>query len=296
LQGHKAAYRLAGMSTLKDRMKSARKHANLTQRELAVRVGVSQPVISQLESGENLQSVHLVRIAAACGVQPQWLADGDGPMLSEAGLSELPGTYVAAGGSPVSSGAADKVMAMLGKHKGLSQSARDQIAQAVEQTVAEAVQGSNVISADFSGSRLKPGEILIPQYDVRGSMGHGQVPADYTDFIRNVTVTGPQLEKLGLDYTSPANLAIVSGWGQSMAPTIQDKDPVIVDRGVTEFIGDGVYVITWDGMLYIKRLQKVDADHLELISDNPKHKDRVVNSDEVAIHARVLLVWNAQKL
>ena len=204
--------------------------------------------------------------------------------------------YVAHGIPTRSSGSADKVLAMLNKHKGLSPTARLQIAQAVEQTVAEALQTSNVISADFSGSRLKPGEILIPQYDVRGSMGHGQVPADYTDFMRNVTVSGPQLEKLGLDYTTPANLAIISGWGQSMAPTIQDKDPVIVDRGVTDFTGDGVYVITWDGMLYIKRLQKVDADRLELISDNPNHKDRVVSADEVAIHARVLLVWNAQKL
>ena len=195
-----------------------------------------------------------------------------------------------------SAGAVGKVLEMLRKHKSLSATARDQIAQAVEQTVAEAVQSCNVISADFSGSRLKPGELLIPQYDVRGSMGHGQVPADYTDFMRNVVVSAPQLEKLGLDYTSPANLAIISGWGQSMAPTIQDKDPVIVDRGVTDFIGDGVYVITWDDMLYIKRLQSAGDGKLELISDNPKHKDRVVNTDEVAIHARVLLVWNAQKL
>ncbi|WP_043309309.1 XRE family transcriptional regulator [Pseudomonas sp. ML96] len=283
------------MSTLKDRIKAARKHAGLTQRELAVNVGVSQPVISQLESGENLQSVHLLRIAGACGVRPQWLADGEGAMVDAGQVSESgAGQYMT---SPAAtSGAADKVLAMLSRHKGLSATARDQIAQAVEQTVAEAVHGSNVISADFSGSRVKPGEILIPQYDVRGSMGHGQVPADYTDFMRNVVVSVPQLEKLGLDYTSAANLAIISGWGQSMAPTIQDKDPVIVDRGVNDFIGDGVYVITWDGMLYIKRLQKVDAERIELISDNPKHKDRVVSLDEVAIHARVLLVWNASKL
>lgn len=193
-------------------------------------------------------------------------------------------------------GAASKVLEMLSQHKGLSSKARAQIMVAVEESVAEAAHASNVISADFSGSRLKPGEILIPQYDVRGSMGHGQVPADYNDFMRNVVVNAPQLEKLGLDYTAPANLAIISGWGQSMAPTIQDKDPVIVDRGVTDFIGDGVYVITWDGMLYIKRLQSAGDAKLELISDNPKHKDRVVNNDEVTVHAKVLLVWNANKL
>jgi phage repressor protein C with HTH and peptisase S24 domain len=281
---------------LKDRLKQARKHAQLTQTELARAVGIDQTSISDLERGKSQSTGYVARIAEVCGVRAIWLEDGTGEMTpsSRSGVAEQPAAYRR--GSGGSSGAADKVLAMLSKHKGLTAAARDQIAQAVEQTVAEAVSGSNVITADFSGSRLKPGEILIPQYDVRGSMGHGQVPADYTDFMRNVVVSAPQLEKLGLDYTSPANLAIISGWGQSMAPTIQDKDPVIVDRGVTDFTGDGVYVITWDGMLYIKRLQKVDAEHLELISDNPKHKDRVVNSDEVAIHARVLLVWNAQKL
>lgn len=298
----------------KDRLKAARKHANLTQGELAEKVGITQTSISDLERGKSSSSSFNASIAKTCGVNALWLENGSGHMLptplEEAISVTSLGGFDPAGASPVSGsaegkhqttlsstkGAADKVLAMLSKHKGLSATARDQIAQAVEQTVSEAIQSSNVISADFSGSRLKPGELLIPQYDVRGSMGHGQVPADYTDFMRNVVVSAPQLEKLGLDYTSPANLAIISGWGQSMAPTIQDKDPVIVDRGVTDFIGDGVYVITWDGMLYIKRLQSAGDGKLELISDNPKHKDRVVNTDEVAIHARVLLVWNAQKL
>ncbi|WP_238934079.1 helix-turn-helix domain-containing protein, partial [Pseudomonas aeruginosa] len=75
LQVHKGAYRLLRMSALKDRIKLARKHADLTQRQLAEAVGVSQPVISQLEKGENLQRVHLLKIANVCGVDPEWLAE-----------------------------------------------------------------------------------------------------------------------------------------------------------------------------------------------------------------------------
>ncbi|WJN60911.1 Phage repressor protein cI [Pseudomonas sp. SO81] len=243
----------------------------------------------------------MLDLATTLGVRTEWLEYGEEPMKSQfmtpprtvAAIQQI--AEQASTGYKATEQAATKVLEMLAKHGKLNKDAEARLVEAVQQSLAEAKTGK-VISADFSGSRLKPGEILIPQYDVRGSMGHGQVPADYTDFMRNVTVSGPQLEKLGLDYTSPANLAIISGWGQSMAPTIQDKDPVIVDRGVTDFTGDGVYVITWDGMLYIKRLQKVDAESIELISDNPKHKDRVVSLDEVAIHARVLLVWNAQKL
>ncbi|MGQ7957656.1 S24 family peptidase [Pseudomonas sp. SP16.1] len=186
---------------------------------------------------------------------------------------------------------------MLNKHgKALSADAQSRLLQAVSETLTEAKSG-NVIPGNFSRSaRVMDGDILIPQYDVRAAMGHGQVPADYVEFMRNVVVNGVQLEKLGLEYTSPANLSIITGWGQSMAGTINDKDPVIVDRGVTEFNGDGVYVLTWDGMLYIKRLQKADADHYDMISDNQKHKDRVVGVEEVTIHARVLYVWRGMKV
>lgn len=293
LQGHKATYRFSGMKSLADRIKAARKHANLTQLELAKKVGVSQPVISQLEKGENLQSVHLVKIASACNVRAEWLATGTGEMAEGASAaligSETIGAYAG--------GAASKVMEMLAKHgKNLTDQAQQRLLDAVSETLTE-VKSGNVIPGNFSrAARLQDGDILIPQYDVRASMGHGQVPADYVEFVRNVVVNGLQLEKLGLEYTSPANLSIITGWGQSMAGTIDDKDPVIVDRGITEFNGDGVYVLTWDNMIYIKRLQKADADNFDMISDNEKHKDRVVPVGDVTIHARVLYVWKGQKL
>lgn len=190
--------------------------------------------------------------------------------------------------------AADIVRAMLETKAGksISPEARERLLLAAEDTQP----ATNVITGDFNrAGRLASGDILIPQYDVRASMGHGQVPAEYVEFMRNVVVSGVQLEKLGLEYTSPANLSIITGWGQSMEGTINDRDPLIVDRGVTEFTGDGIYLLTWDGMLYIKRLQKADAEHFDMISDNPKHKDRVVPVEAVTIHARVLYVWRGMK-
>lgn len=289
MQGHKCAYRLALMSTLKERIKNARAHARLTQAELAKKVGVSQPVISQLEKGENLQSVHLVKIASICGVSAAWLAEGGGEMLS-GGAAEA---VVAMPGET----SADIVRKMIEKNgKGLSAETRQKIISAVESGSDETAKKSTVVDVDFSGAKAKAGEIRIPQYDVRGSMGHGQLPADYVETIRNVTIDEAHLREKGVTYTNASALAMITGWGQSMAGTINDKDPLIVDRGVREFTEDGVYVLTWHGLLYIKRLQVADADHFELISDNPKHKDRVVPMDEVTIHAKVLLVWSAQKL
>ncbi|ANF86771.1 Putative phage regulatory protein [Pseudomonas antarctica] len=69
------------MSTLAQRIKTARTHAKLTQKALALKVGVEQPVISQLETGKNLQSAHLPKIAHVCGVNAIWLSENTGPMI-----------------------------------------------------------------------------------------------------------------------------------------------------------------------------------------------------------------------
>lgn len=286
LQVHKGAYRLLRMSALKDRIKLARKHADLTQRQLAEAVGVSQPVISQLEKGENLQSVHLLKIANVCGVDPEWLAEGTGqpPGLS---VREPSAEYQAA------SSAADIVRSMLASKAAqkLSAEARERILNAAESDAGPAE--SNVIRADFSRPGLVGDEISIAHYDIRGAMGGGQVPADYAEMLRDVKVSQQHLRELGVTYDDPNHLKMVHGWGQSMEPTIKHRDPLIVDISIQQFTGDGIYLFTWQGHLYIKRLQVQDADHFEMISDNKKHKDRSIRMDETYIHARALLVWNA---
>lgn len=82
MQEHKGTYKFVGMKTLAERIKIARQHANLTQKALASKVGVEQPVISQLETGKNLQSAHLPKIAHVCGVSAIWLSDEIGAMVA----------------------------------------------------------------------------------------------------------------------------------------------------------------------------------------------------------------------
>nr|WP_282582724.1 S24 family peptidase [Pseudomonas umsongensis] len=84
MQANKETYKFQRMSTLAERIKSARIHAKLTQKALAQKAGVEQPVISQLETGKNLQSAHLPKIAHACGVSAIWLSENIGPMISAA--------------------------------------------------------------------------------------------------------------------------------------------------------------------------------------------------------------------
>lgn len=66
----------------KDRIKRARKHAGLTQGQLADAVGVRQASISDLETGKSQSSSYSASIAKACGVDALWLENGIGEMIA----------------------------------------------------------------------------------------------------------------------------------------------------------------------------------------------------------------------
>ncbi|GLU38855.1 hypothetical protein Pssp01_29480 [Pseudomonas sp. NBRC 100443] len=219
-------------------------------------------------------------------VRVEWLEYGLGEMREQP----------ADAGQTAAASSADIVRKMLEKHgKGLTEDARRKIVDAVEAEVPQqaAQQATNVIVGDFSRPGLVGDEIRIAHYDIRGAMGNGQVPADYMEMLRDVKVSESHLRKIGITFDDPNHLKMVYGWGHSMSPTIKHADPMIVDISIREFNGDGIFIFTWQGHLYIKRLQVQDAEHFEMISDNKQHKDRTIRMDETYIHARVLLVWNA---
>lgn len=202
-----------------------------------------------------------------------------------------------ASGSDVKTSAAGLVLDML-KGKNLRPDQLSRIEQAVSDTIEDkpAAQTDNVITADFSRRPIVGDEIRIAHYDVQGAMGGGKVVHDYPEMFRDVTVSQQHLRELGVTYKDPAHLKLITGAGQSMEPTIKDKDPLIADASIREFVGDGIYALSWHGHFYIKRLQVADAEHFEMISDNPKHKDRIVRIDETYIQAKILLVWNATRV
>lgn len=64
------------------RLKAARAHANLTQERLCEIVGIAQSTLASAEKkGDGSRKT--VQIAAVCGVNPHWLATGDGEMLGD---------------------------------------------------------------------------------------------------------------------------------------------------------------------------------------------------------------------
>jgi transcriptional regulator with XRE-family HTH domain len=66
-----------GMS-IGQRIKETRLEIPLTQVELAQKVGIKQPSLSELEKGDSASSKYLPAIAAALGVSALWLQTGKG--------------------------------------------------------------------------------------------------------------------------------------------------------------------------------------------------------------------------
>lgn len=191
--------------------------------------------------------------------------------------------------------AADLVKQMLAKSgRGIPEETRQRLLAAAEAPVEGEHANAGLVKADLNRPGLVGDEVWIAHYDVRGAMGGGEVTHDFPEMLQDVRVSPKHLRELGVEFKEHYHLKLVTGWGQSMAPTIKSRDPLIVDVSIREFVGDGIYYFSWGGHEYIKRLQIADEDYFEMISDNPQHKDRMIRREETYIQARVLLVWNAQ--
>ncbi|MDD5033810.1 MAG: LexA family transcriptional regulator [Methylococcaceae bacterium] len=64
--------------SLSQRLKQSREQAQISQRELAKRSGLSQQLISKLENGLVESTAEVFRLAEALRVDPRWLATGKG--------------------------------------------------------------------------------------------------------------------------------------------------------------------------------------------------------------------------
>ena len=246
---------------------------------------VTPKASSKWLNGESMPGpAKMQAIADALGVKIEWLQHGSGVDPALLRMQEVDDPT----GSEVKS-AADIVREMLTKQgKGLSEDARRRLLAA-----ADADDDGGVIEVDYYRPGVVGDEVWIAHYDVRAAMGGGQIPHDYPELLQDVRVSPQHLREMGVEFKEHFHLKMVTGWGQSMAPTIKHRDPLLVDISIREFVGDGIYMFSWEGHLYIKRLQWVGDDQIKMISDNTMHPPQTIRADETYIQARVLLVWNA---
>ncbi len=133
--------------------------------------------------------------------------------------------------------------------------------------------------------------VFVPRYDVRVSAGRAATfrsdqVVDYLAFKAEWVH-----RQLGAD---PRNLLLVEAVGDSMAPTFEDSDLLLVDLGEPRFRQDGIYVIRREADLAVKRLQRRADGRIVIRSDNPAYEPQVVSSRTVGIIGRV--IWAAGRL
>lgn len=131
----------------------------------------------------------------------------------------------------------------------------------------------------------------IPGYAVFASAGHG---ANITDepLAEPMAFRTDWLRREGFD---PAKMAVIRAKGDSMEPTINDGDVILLRLKNGEAPRDGLYVLRLDGGLFVKRLQ-FDLGGVRIISDNPLYKSRDLSKSELAeldLVGRV--VWAGKK-
>jgi peptidase S24-like protein len=98
--------------------------------------------------------------------------------------------------------------------------------------------------------------------------------------------------------TTPAsNLSIVRVEGDSMSPTLNDGDDILVDLGdVAERLRDGIYVLRVDDSLIVKRLAlNPMGRRVTVQSDNPAYPDWPdCGLDDIHCIGRV--IWSGRKV
>ncbi|KII36874.1 S24 family peptidase [Pseudomonas fluorescens] len=255
----------------------------LTQASLAAEADISAAAVAMYLNGTNpLNAKFAAVLSRLLGVPVE--------RFSKRLAREISGlTSVAEAPSSSTLSAADMVRQMLDKQgKGLTDTARQRLMAA-----AEADDAGGAIEIDYYRPGVVGDEVWIAHYDVRAAMGGGQIPHDYPEMLQDVRVSPQHLREMGVEFKEHFHLKMVTGWGQSMAPTIKHRDPLLVDISIREFVGDGIYMFSWEGHLYIKRLQWLGDEQIRMISDNDRHPPQIIRADETFIQARVLLVWNA---
>lgn len=255
------------------------------KRDIATTCGVSYEAVRQWFAGDtgNIKNENLVAIAEGYDTTVDWLLSGKGePPSRKAADAPKAGNY----------SSADLVKQMLAKHgRGLSEEARARIAEVVEEVALES-KSTNVVKVDFTRAGQVGDEVWIAHYDVRAAMGGGQIPHEFPEMLQDIRVSPKHLREMGVTFKEHFHLKMITGWGQSMAPTIKDRDPLLVDITIREFTGDGIYLFSHDEMLYVKRLQKKGKDRFKMISDNKHHDPEDIRVEDTHILARVLYVWN----
>lgn len=269
------------------RLRVLRKQLSIGQEDMARQMdGISRSVLANVESGRQLPSRNLVEaLCETFDVSAEWLLFGQGSMLRPevAALNawyerhpDIADRIVGDPDDPAPSGGA---------------SVQDHVAEIWLRFEEVRESGKLEGGGERLNSTAVDAFVEIPFYDIPVSAGAGRTALGKPPKHR-IAYRRDYIHRRGLVASNLIELPIA---GDSMSPELESGDTVLVDRGRTNIAGDGIYVISVDGMLYCKRLQLLPGRKLRVISINQAYEpydvslpDEHGQSDHIEIIGRVV--------
>jgi hypothetical protein len=154
-------------------------------------------------------------------------------------------------------------------------------------------------SGDFSKQLAKePADTHeISIHGIYGSMGPGTDLEERETVIDSIRLTGDWFRQ-NLPGIKPEHVSVISGRGNSMAPTFNDGDLLMIHTAIKAVDVDGVYALRANSRLYIKTVRQRMDGSFEISSDNPSVKtvDVLNGGHEVEVIGRVVWAWNGKRL
>lgn len=118
---------------------------------------------------------------------------------------------------------------------------------------------------------------LIPMFDVEVSAGYGAIADGVCEPSMHLAYRKDWLQQRGL---FAKDLSVVTARGDSMEPTINNRDTILVNRAKTNPRDGYIYVIRAAGILWVKRIQRQLDGNLLLISDNPSYPPMLLDAHD----------------
>ena len=131
--------------------------------------------------------------------------------------------------------------------------------------------------------------VHLPLFDLEVAAGDGAV-LDRENVAVTLAFRRDWLHREGLHAHA---LVLLQVAGDSMEPSLRDRDVILVDRSDRAVRSDRVYVIRVDGEAFVKRLRR-DGDSIRVLSDNQAYLPWLRHRDEIAVLGRV--VWFGRKM
>jgi len=156
--------------------------------------------------------------------------------------------------------------------------------------VPEAMLGGPAEEAEAAVSGL----LSVKRHPIAVSAGPGAIPGEE---LGKPCFAFDERWLKALTPSSPASLSIVRVEGDSMAPTLNAGDDILVDLGdAAERLRDGIYVLRIDEALVVKRLALNPlGGRVTVQSDNPAYSDWPdCRLDEINCIGRV--IWSGRRV